>query len=98
MLFGWFNAKEAHQFGAELAHLYILKMPLDTPRTDKKFASKSQRALEQLERQVRQFQARHRLNIYTRAKLATRFKWTLKDAGYEAAFVDELTSWLVKRL
>lgn len=41
MLFGWFNAKEAQQFGAEQAQFFIAKMPLDTPRKDKKVAQKA---------------------------------------------------------
>lgn len=98
MLFAWFNAKDAHQFGGELAQFFILKMPLDTPPKDKKFALKTQRALDQMALRARQFQVTHKLNIYTRAKLANHFKWTLKDAGYESTYVDELTEWLVKRL
>ncbi|MBC7682052.1 MAG: hypothetical protein H7172_06940 [Ferruginibacter sp.] len=47
---------------------------------------------------VQEFQRSHRLNIYTRAHLATTFKWKLKDAGYDAAYVEQLTEWLVKRL
>ncbi|WP_394787329.1 hypothetical protein [Rhodoferax sp.] len=98
MLFGWFNAKEAHQFGAELAHFFILKMPLDTQRKDKKFAVKTQATLDKIDQRVRQFQVTHKLNLYTRAKLANNFKWTLKDAGYDMAYVEQLTEWLVKRL
>lgn len=98
MLFSWFNAKDANQCGADLAKLFMEKIPLDTPRTDKKFAVKTQRALDQIAQRTRQFQVTHTLNIYTRAKLANNFKWTLKDAGYETAYVEELTEWLVKRL
>ncbi|WP_295955818.1 hypothetical protein [Rhodoferax sp.] len=98
MLFGWFNAKEAQQFGAEQAQFFIAKMPLDTQRKDKKVAQKTQGALDTIALRVQQFQRSHPLNIYTRAKLATTFKWTLKDAGYDAAYVEQLTEWLVKRL
>ncbi|MDR7380365.1 hypothetical protein J2X19_005068 [Rhodoferax ferrireducens] len=98
MLFSWFNAKEANRFGAELAQIFIEKIPLGTPRTDKKFAIKTQRALDQIALRTRQFQVSHTLNLYTRAKLANNFKWTLKDAGYESTYVEELTEWLVKRL
>jgi hypothetical protein len=85
-------------FGVELAQFFATKMPLDTPRKDKKVAQKTQAALDTIALRVQQFQRNHPLNLYTRAKLATRFKWTLKDAGYDAAYVEQLTEWLVKRL
>jgi len=98
MLLGWFNAKDAHQFGGELARFFIERMPLDDQRKDKKFAAKAQRLLSKIDLDVQRFKATHKLNIYTRAKLGNTFKWTLKDAGYDATYVDELTAWLVKRL
>lgn len=98
MLLGWFNAKDAHRFGEELAQRFIQGLPLDTPRTDKKFAAKAQRLLNRLDGEVQRFKTNHKLNIYTRAQLGQQFKWALKDAGYDAAYVDQLTDWLVKRL
>jgi hypothetical protein len=98
MLFSWFNAKDAHQFGGELAQFFIARMPLDTTRKDKKFAVKAQGVLSQLDLRVAQFKSTHKLNFYTRARLGNQFQWALKDAGYEESYIAELTEWLVKRL
>lgn len=98
MLFGWFNATDANRFGAELAQHFIDGLPLDTRKTDKKFAAKAQRLLNRLDVDVQRFKATHKLNVYSRAKLGQQFKWTLKDAGYDEAYINELTEWLVKRL
>lgn len=98
MLLSWFNAKDAHEFGGELAQFFIGQMPLDRPSKDKKFATKTQNLLLQMDRRVQQFKASHKLNIYTRARLGNQFKWTLKDAGYDDTYLEELTEWLVKRL
>jgi hypothetical protein len=98
MLLSWFNAKDAHQFGGELAQLFIGKMPLDTRRKDKKFATKAQGVLNSLDQRIKQFKVQHKLNLYTRARLGNQFKWTLKDAGYDESYVEELTEWLLQRL
>ena len=98
MLLGWFNAKEAHRFGGDLARFFIERMPLTHEKTDKKFAAKAQKLLTKIDIDVQRFKASHPLNIYTRARLGQQFKWTLKDSGYDPTYVDELTAWLVKRL
>jgi hypothetical protein len=54
--------------------------------------------LSKLSLRSNQFKAANKLNFYTKAKLANSFKWTLKDAGYEAEYVDDLTEWLAKQL
>ncbi len=98
MLFKWFDAKAANEFGAELARFFIERMPLDTHRDEKKFAVKTSGILGKLSLRLSQFKAANKLNFYTKAQLANNFKWTLKDAGYDAKYIDDLTEWLVKQL
>lgn len=98
MPLNWFNAKDAHQFGGDLAQFFLTQMPLDRQIKDKKFANKTQNLLIQMDRRVQQFKTSHKLNIYTRARLGNQFKWTLKDAGCEEAYLEELTEWLLQRL
>ena len=98
MIFKWFDSKDTDKFGTELAQFFIQRMPLDSDKSSKKFAAKTQDILSKMELQIIQFKSKFKLNIYTKAKLANRFKWTLKDAGFNMAYVDELTEWLVKRL
>lgn len=98
MLFGWFDAKAANAFGTELAAFFMARIPLDTHKNEKKFAIRINEVLGKMSLRVNQFKATNKLNIYTKAQLANSFKWTLKDAGYEPKYSDELTEWLVKQL
>lgn len=98
MLFKWFDAKAANQFGNELAQFFIERMPLDTQKNEKKFAAKTSDLLSKLSLRLSQFKSSSKLNFYTKAQLANSFKWTLKDAGYDAKYIDDLTEWLVKQL
>lgn len=98
MLFKWFDAKAADQFGTELAQFFVERMPLDTQKNEKKFATKTSDLLNKMSLRVSQFRSSNKLNFYTKAQLANNFKWTLKDAGYDARYIDDLTEWLVKQL
>jgi len=48
--------------------------------------------------QVQQFKKDRRLNVYKKAKLGNAFKWSLRDAGYDVDYVNELTEWLMLRV
>lgn len=98
MLFRWFDAKAANEFGTELARFFIERMPVDTQKNEKKFALKASGLLSKLSLRVSQFKSSNKLNFYTKAQLANSFKWTLKDAGYDDKYIDDLTEWLVKKL
>jgi len=97
-MFGWFDAREAKQFGASLAAFYIAQMPVDLKLSDKKFAAKTQSAMRSMAGKVDAFKVAHGLNGYKKAQLGNAFKWALKDAGYDTAYIDKLTDWLVTRL
>lgn len=93
----WFAAKEEEVFGKSLAQFYLERVPFESPFSTKKFAKKTQEALSKLDLQVQQFKAGRQLNVYKKAKLGNAFKWALRDAGYSAEYVDELTEWLMLR-
>ena len=97
-MLSWLDATEAQKFGTSLAHFFMEKMPLGFDLKEKKFASKAQQVLVKLAQQAEQFKRGHKLNTYKKAKLGNSFKWTLKDAGYDSVYVDELTEWLMLRL
>ena len=42
-------------------------------------------------RQAHDYARQHKLNVYTKARLANRFKWALLEAGYPKTFVDAMT-------
>jgi hypothetical protein len=98
MIFSWFDARDAQNFGAAMACFYIERIPASAGFSEKQFASKSKQVLEKMNHQVIDFKLKNKLNIYKTAQLGNAFKWALKDAGYEAAYIDKLTQWLVARL
>ena len=99
MLFEWFNATASKEFGAALAKFYIERIPIVASiEKDKKFASKTKAAMDKMSERVDQFKTSHRLNTYQKAQLGNAFKWSLREAGYDKAYIDRLTEWLVTRI
>lgn len=96
MLLSWFDATEAKDFGESLAQFYMARVASDESGTTKKAAKKHKEVLEKLFQQMARFKREHKLNIYKTAQLGNAFKWTLKDAGYDPAYVDQLTTELMK--
>lgn len=94
----WFNAKPAENFGTSLAKFFMEKMPKGQPLSEHKVASKTEFVLSKMEFQILEFKRNEKLNFYKRAKLANAFKWTLKDADYDAVFAEKLLEWLVSHL
>jgi hypothetical protein len=94
-VFSFISAASAKEFGAGLAHFYIERMPLNLVLKDKQFAVKSLKVLEQMELQVKAYRQKNKPNFYQVAQMGNAFKWALKDAGYDDAYIDKLTQWLV---
>ena len=97
-MFGWFDAREAKAFGATLANDFVRQVAPARNLPQKKFAQKADAALAKIGRDVAEFRKSHPLNVYTRAQLTNQFKWVMKDAGYDADYVDKLTDWLILKL
>jgi hypothetical protein len=98
MGWGWFDATQARSFGEGLAQLFIEKLPSSHGLSSKAFEAKARETLGKLSKQVQAFRQSNRLNFYQKAKLGNAFKWTLRDAGYDAKYADELTEWLMLQL
>lgn len=98
MLISWFNAAPAKEFGRALAKFYAERIPVQSTTNEKKFAAKSKDTLDKMALRVAQFKEANRLNTYKKAQLGNAFKWALRDAGYDATYIDQLTEWLVARL
>jgi hypothetical protein len=94
----WLDAKDEQAFGKSMAQFYSERVPFESPFSKKKFAAKTQETLKKLDLQIQQFKSSHALNVYKKAKLGNAFKWTLRDAGYDNEYVDELTEWLMLRV
>lgn len=97
MILGWFDARAAKAFGAELAVFYAEKIPLEAQVNEKKFAARTDAALKGLSSRVQDFRARRKLGLYQKAQLGNAFRWALRDAGYDEQYVERLTVWLMTR-
>ena len=97
-MIGWFDAREAKAFGATLANDFIRQVAPAADLKQKKFAQKADAALAKISRDAAEFRKSHRLNVYKRAQLTNQFKWVMKDAGYDAEYIDKLTDFLILKL
>lgn len=97
-LFNWFNAKPATEFGNLLAETFAKSVAAEAKLSEKKFSQKAESALRNMQRMVGQFKTTEKLNVYKKAQLGNSFKWRLKDLGYDDAYIDRLTEWLLERL
>jgi hypothetical protein len=97
MIFSWLNTKDEKVFGESLAVFFAGRIPPDSDFKAKKFTAKAQQVLASMGLQVDKFKNEHKLNVLKKAQLGNAFKWKLRDAGYDHAYVDELTEWLMLR-
>ena len=95
MVLNWFDASEAKEFGASLAHFYIERVPPGDSSGNNKSRDKKQEVINKMFQQMARFRLEHKLNIYKKAQMGNAFKWALKDAGYDPVFVDQLTKELM---
>jgi hypothetical protein len=98
VVFGLFNAREASDFGEHLANLLIERTPVEGALGKGRITKKHEAMLHQLEQQVTRFKTEHKLNTFKKAKLGNRFKWVLREKGYDAEYVDQVTNWLMFKL
>lgn len=98
-LFGLVDTRELETFADTLAtDLGRRYPPASEGRTDP--GAKRQLAIivDGLSARTLRFHEEHRLGVYRKAKLANVFRWKLKELGYSAKFVDDVTRRLVTRL
>lgn len=93
-MFKWLSTKRSEQFGVELAKVLLELVPKDAALNDAKRASKSNYAKDKMKKRIEQFKREELLNFLKTAKLLNSFKWELKDAGYDEAFIDSFASWV----
>jgi hypothetical protein len=94
----WFDTREHRAFAGELAKFILSELSGRIDARDAKFKVKAEKTMVKAARKLQDFKAGHTLNVYTKARLANRFLWTLKDGGCPDAYADELTEWLTLRL
>lgn len=99
MILSWFDASEAKAFGLTLAKIVMEKMPVDGSTAKAAVKEKKKEVLlNRMALEIARFRETGKLNIYKKAKLGNSFKWALRDAGYDTAYVDTMTEWLMFRV
>lgn len=98
MAWSWFDASESKKFAEQLAQSFMEKDAEEQPDSKKKSVLKKQKLLNTVFQEVGNFKRAHQLNIYKKAQFANTFKWALKEAGYEDAYVDEFVREIMLRL
>jgi hypothetical protein len=92
-MFGnWFNCTEVDAFVDSIVADLVKRFPpegVELPA--KKATERLKRTHDIIFRRIETFAATQSLNLYKKAHLGNHFKWTLKEAGYPAEFVDAMT-------
>jgi hypothetical protein len=91
-MFKWFDTKDVDALTKRMVDDMIERIPpayFDSG--SRKAESKKDRTHDLVLRQAAEFARDHKLNVYTKARLANNFKWALLDAGYPKDFVDRMT-------
>jgi len=91
MIFTWFDTKGVDALAAGMARDLAQRVPpASVDAHGRKAENKQKKTHDMVLRQARDFARQHKLNLYTKARLANRFKWALLEAGYPQAFVDTM--------
>ncbi len=86
-----FKSKEVDEFADSIVAELRERHP---PRADgggAKEVARLRKAFSKLFARIDSFARLHELNLYTKARLANRVRWGLKDAGYREDFVETAT-------
>ncbi len=98
MILGWFDAREAVEFGQNLADFYDKQSKINERANEHKATDKQQKLAAQVLVKAQQFRASHKLNFYKKAQLGNAFRWKLRDLGHDVRQIDMLTKDLMYAL
>ena len=93
-MFGWFDSKAVDAF-ADTAVADLVKRVPPEKMQQRASAQRLKSTGDMIFTRADNFGRSQSLNVYQRARLGNRVKWALKEAGYPAEFVDQLTYELV---
>ena len=92
MIFKWFDTKDVDALAKRMVDDLVKRAPpANFGSGGRKAEAKKDRTHDLVLRQASEFARDHKLNVYTKARLANNFKWALLDAGYPKDFVDRMT-------
>lgn len=98
MSINWLTGADEKAFARELAAFFLAELRGALDKRDAKFKARAEKVMVQAARRLQDFKKTHRLNFWTRSRLANAFLWTLRDGGCPPDYADELTEWLTLRL
>lgn len=99
MIFNWFNASEAEQFGLSIAKLFAERVqPSSLPTNDKKSLSKASQATAKILERVAIFRKTTKLNTFQKAKFAKTVQSELLTRGFDPQVVQDLVNLLVRSI
>jgi hypothetical protein len=91
-MLAWFDTKGVDTLAAAMARDLAKRVPpASIDAEGKKAEAKQKRTHDLVLRQAHDYARGHKLNVYTKARLANQFKWALLEAGYPKSFVDAVT-------
>jgi hypothetical protein len=96
-LFSLFSNADVNVFAKDLASTLAKRYPpaLDVSPEKRVSESRLTKVLEETLNQATEFQQKHRLGVFRKAKLGNEFRWQLKELGYTERFIDVATEGLM---
>ena len=92
MILKWLDTKDVDALAKRIVDDMIKRNPpAKFGSGSRKDEAKKDRTHDLVLREASKFAREHKLNVYTKARLANNFKWALLDAGYPKDFVDRMT-------
>jgi hypothetical protein len=92
MILKWLDNKGVDALAASLAQDLITRVPpAAADASGKKADATQQKARDMVLRKAHDFARDNKLGVYSKARLANKFKWALIEAGYASEFVDKVT-------
>jgi hypothetical protein len=93
------DTRDLEEFATGLAEDLGRRFPPDSEaRTDPGATHQIKVITDGLAMRAIRYRDQHKLGIYKKAKLGNVFRWKLRDLGYSAEFIDQVTKDLVTRL
>ena len=96
-LFAFFSKAEINDFAKDLASNLAKRYPpaLDVNPEKRVSENRLTKVLEDTLAQAVEFQQKHKLGMYGKAKLGNEFRWQLKEMGYTEKFIEIATEGLM---
>jgi hypothetical protein len=98
MILEWFDAGEAVSFAHEIVKDVNRLFPPAEQKGKAIPAKEYKRKFDGMISRTQTFSAKHKLNIYKKAKLLNTIKWEMKDAGHKDVIINEFISFIAPLL